>query len=465
MGSGGDSPVEITNALLFATFWGNALNILYVAIGLGLVIFFHEMGHFAVAKWCNVRVERFSMGFGPILWSFKIGETEYAFSLIPFGGYVKMLGQDDMDPSQLTSEEIAEDPRAYSSKSVPQRMAIISAGVIMNVITGMLFYALAFGYGVRANPPKIGTVRVGMPAWKAGLRQGDEITSINGREMESYRDIQMAIALSDGDVEILAKRNGKALGSLALAPDRRGTRPVIGIGPAIGRKLIEPPPDSEISVTVPGTPADRAKKPGFKPGDDIAYVDDVKINGFATLQRVLAEKRNMAVVFRVRRAGGPEGEYVKIKVDTNPFRTLGLSMDIGEVAAIRSGSPATRAVLHTSEKKTRKIKLQAGDKITEVNGKPLGKKLNPLRLPDLFETAARNRDTVELKVLRKEWGDLPKRVTVKFQKNDPVIPAWTEQPTVPGAPLSIPSLGIAFHMIPTVIKVDSDSPAGRAVIK
>ncbi|MBW3541860.1 MAG: site-2 protease family protein, partial [Planctomycetes bacterium] len=71
------------------------LNILWVALGLGLVIFFHELGHFAVAKWCNVNVERFSIGFGPVLWSFKKGETEYALSLIPFGGYVKMLGQDD----------------------------------------------------------------------------------------------------------------------------------------------------------------------------------------------------------------------------------------------------------------------------------------------------------------------------------------------------------------------------------
>ncbi len=78
---------------------------LAVLIGIGLVIFFHELGHFAVAKWCDVYVERFSIGFGPILWSRKYGETEYALSAIPFGGYVKMLGQDDLDPSQFTSEE------------------------------------------------------------------------------------------------------------------------------------------------------------------------------------------------------------------------------------------------------------------------------------------------------------------------------------------------------------------------
>ena len=117
------------------------LNILSVVLGLGLVIFFHELGHFAVAKWCDVHVERFSIGIGPILWSRQKGETEYALSALPFGGYVKMLGQDDMDPNQMTSSEIAENPRSYSAKTVPQRMAIISAGVIMNVITGFMFFA------------------------------------------------------------------------------------------------------------------------------------------------------------------------------------------------------------------------------------------------------------------------------------------------------------------------------------
>ncbi|MCA9067128.1 MAG: site-2 protease family protein, partial [Planctomycetaceae bacterium] len=123
------------------------LSFAMVALGLGMVIFFHELGHFAVAKWCDVQVERFSIGFGPVIWSRTWGETEYALSAIPFGGYVKMLGQDDIDPGQETSTEIAENPRSYTAKSVPQRMAIISAGVIMNVITGFLFYVGAMWLG------------------------------------------------------------------------------------------------------------------------------------------------------------------------------------------------------------------------------------------------------------------------------------------------------------------------------
>src|SRR6056297_3370141 len=102
MDSQGDLPLELLAALPDLDF---LTNILRVAIGLSLVVFFHELGHYAVAKWCDVMVERFSIGFGPILFSRKWGETEYALSAIPFGGYVKMLGQDDMDSSQMTDEE------------------------------------------------------------------------------------------------------------------------------------------------------------------------------------------------------------------------------------------------------------------------------------------------------------------------------------------------------------------------
>jgi regulator of sigma E protease len=453
----------MTDTLLFADVLTTTLNILWVALGLGLVIFFHELGHFAVAKWCNVFVERFSIGFGPVLWSFKKGETEYAISLIPFGGYVKMLGQDDMDPSQLTSEEIAQDPRSYSAKSVPQRMAIISAGVIMNVITGMLFYATAFGMGVKANPPTIGSVRTGKPAWTAGLRPGDEVVSVNGREMESYRDVQMAIALSGGDVEMTFRRDGRNMEPITVTPDGKGTRRIIGILPALGTTLIEPPPKSEYTVTIPGTPAAAAKSPGFESGDTIFQIDDVPIPDFATLQRVLAEKRGQAVVFHVRRNGSHE--LAKIKVDRNPFRTLGLTMEIGEIVAVKKDSPAERITMTSGNNESTEVALQPGDKITQVYDLKLGKDLNPLKLPDRFEQAAREGKPVKIMVLRKEWGNEPKELTVEFRKSDPVVPAWTEQPVVEDTPLSIPSLGVAFHMIPTVIDVEQGSPAQKAGIK
>ncbi len=133
-----DLAFQLVAAIDFGGLFTKILNVLSVALGLGLVIFFHELGHFAVAKWCNVHVERFSIGIGPILWSRQKGETEYALSALPFGGYVKMLGQDDMDPNQMTSSEIAENTRSYSAKSVPQRMAIISARTEMAISSGVI---------------------------------------------------------------------------------------------------------------------------------------------------------------------------------------------------------------------------------------------------------------------------------------------------------------------------------------
>src|SRR5439155_10474132 len=105
-------------------------------LGIGFIIFIHELGHFFVAKWCDVHVQTFSLGFGPALpgCSFKRGETTYKIAALPLGGYVKMLGEGD------NAEDNEDDPRSFKNKSVGQRMMIISAGVIMNVILGCICF-------------------------------------------------------------------------------------------------------------------------------------------------------------------------------------------------------------------------------------------------------------------------------------------------------------------------------------
>src|SRR5262249_26245550 len=116
--------------LFFVSRYLDLATVVRAAAGLGLVIFIHELGHFLVAKWCDVHVETFSIGFGPALpgCSFQRGETTYMIALFPLGGYVKMMGEG------TESEEDENDPRSFKNKPVGQRMAIISAGVIMNVI-------------------------------------------------------------------------------------------------------------------------------------------------------------------------------------------------------------------------------------------------------------------------------------------------------------------------------------------
>lgn len=417
-------------------------NILIVALGLGLVIFFHELGHFAVAKWCDVNVERFSIGFGPILLSWKWGETEYALSLIPFGGYVKMLGQDDADPSQLTSEEVAEDPRSYIAKNVPQRMAIISAGVIMNIITGMLFFAYAFQVGIQVPPSELGTVITGKPAWKAGMQEGDRITSINGRDASTFGDIIRATALSSSDyLDVEAVRYTGETFSARIYPEMNGTRREIGVEPIRGLQLIPAELAPKGNATLAGSAA-RGAKPAFEPSDRIVAVDGEELKGFAELQNMLAKKRDQTVTFRVTR-GQKSKEELDITVGPQGFRTLGLWMDIGQTEAIQVGSPAEKAG----------FKLE--DKIVSIEDLDVGKDINPLTLPDFF--AERAGQEVRVVVVREEKGSGAKNHELTITPKE--TPGWIERPSSPNAPLSVPSIGVAFHIIPTVLKVEEGSPA------
>lgn len=429
-----------------AAMLGVGLNILYVVLGLGLVIFFHELGHFAVAKWCNVYVERFSIGFGPILWSRKKGETEYALSVIPFGGYVKMLGQDDMDPSQLTSDEIAEDPRSYSAKPVYQRMAIISAGVIMNVITGLLFFAAAFGLGVEQPPAILGGVQPGLPAWKTGLSYGDRITAINDREVDSFGDIMRGVALSSGTLHVEGVRPDGTTFDVSMTPDASGTRRMIGAAPPRSVDLLYFEKEEVVPV-LPDTPAAEAS-PAFQAGDVIRRVGDTDVASFAQLQDILSARRDETLEFSVEHRGG-DGELTKIEVPPHPFRTLGLQMDIGPIAAIRENSPAAKAG------------LQPGDKITHVNGQDVGHDIDPLRLPD--HLASLHGQAVAIKVKRKMKGAEEEELAVNLVPDNKA--GWVESPAGEGVPLSAPAIGIAYPLIPTVIYVKEDSPAAEAEIQ
>lgn len=419
------------------------INFMYVALGLGLVIFFHELGHFAVAKWCDVYVERFSIGFGPVIWSFKRGETEYALSAVPFGGYVKMLGQDDIDPSQLSSEEIAQDPRSYSAKSVPQRMAIISAGVIMNIITGLMFFAIAFNFGVDSPPSVLGAVNAESPAWIAGMRTGDRIEELNGKPISEWGDIKLGVALSSGDVTVKGVHNDGTPFDFSITPDESGTVRVLGVGQPQGLRLVTPQLESD-KPTFAGMSADEA---GFKPGDLIRQVEDVELTTFADMQDLLARRRAETLTFYVEREG--EQDLVPLKVGANPFRTLGLRMDIGPVSAIVNDSPAAKSG------------LQVGDKITQIDGREVGKTINPLRVPDVLADLAGTE--IEIEVLRQDDSGGRTRKTILITPED--RPGWIERPSNVDIPLSAPAIGIAFNVIPLVLEVADDSAARKEGIE
>ena len=168
-----------------------------IFIGFSFIIFFHELGHFAVAKWAGVRVERFAVGFFRELFGFTYGETRYSFNILPLGGYVKMLGQEDFELDTTGDLQVRDDPRSFANKSVGKRMAIVSAGVIMNLILAGLLFMIVFMVGMRVAAPTIGAVLPDAPAARAGLLPGDRITAIDGKEVNEFKDISMEVVLAE----------------------------------------------------------------------------------------------------------------------------------------------------------------------------------------------------------------------------------------------------------------------------
>jgi membrane-associated protease RseP (regulator of RpoE activity) len=245
--------------------------------GIGFIIFVHELGHFAVAKWCDVHVLTFSIGFGPAIpgCSFKRGETTYKIGLLPLGGYVNMVGEGP------DAEEAEDYPRSFKNKSVGQRMAIISAGVIMNVLFGILAFIFVFRtHGVERTDAVVGSVSPGSPAWQAGVHPGWKIIQIGNNDHPFFEDLRTKVALSGKGEKIpfvfLDPETGKKI-SLELEP-RRGANnlnPVIGVV-APGRLELLPPTYKKIFAHPYGdhSPAAYARVLALGPGDVVLRATD-----------------------------------------------------------------------------------------------------------------------------------------------------------------------------------------------
>ncbi|WP_456380349.1 RIP metalloprotease RseP [Hydrogenimonas sp.] len=202
---------------------------------LSFLIFFHELGHFLFARLFGVYVERFSIGFGKVVFSKVVGGTEYALSAVPLGGYVKMKGQDDSDPTK-----ISHDPDSYTAKPPWQRILILLGGPLFNFLLAFfLYYAIAL-MGANAYKPVIGTVQENSPAQQAGLQKGDRIIAINDEKIEIWDELSDIISHSSGPLEMLVDHNG-TLRSVVVTPrvleaknifGETVKRRMVGIGPA-----------------------------------------------------------------------------------------------------------------------------------------------------------------------------------------------------------------------------------------
>lgn len=179
---------------------------------LSAMIFFHELGHYAAARFFGVYVEIFSIGFGKRLFSFNWLDTRWQISAIPLGGYVKMKGQDDLDPGAISA-----DADSYNAKKPWQRIIILLAGPIANfALAWVLFLAIASG-GPKTLSPIIGNVVKNSPAYEAGLQSGDKVISINGEKISTWNELSDLIKDSAGSLSVHIER-GENIHTIILSP-------------------------------------------------------------------------------------------------------------------------------------------------------------------------------------------------------------------------------------------------------
>lgn len=243
-----------------------------VAVLIGVLITIHEFGHLIVAKLARIPVESFSIGFGPVILRRRIGETEYRLSLVPLGGYIKMVGEDS--PAQ----------GGFSSKPVGIRVAVVGAGPLFNLGLGfVLIVVMYLIFGVTSVPPLV-TPLAGSGAVRAGLQPGDRIVAVAGETVPDFAVLERILTARRGEeVEIRFFRGDSALALSYLVPDSLELEPFI------------PPVIDRVRA---GSPAARI---GLKPGDRIVMVAGVEVRSWEEVVSVIREHGGVPIELRWQR--------------------------------------------------------------------------------------------------------------------------------------------------------------------
>jgi RIP metalloprotease RseP len=331
--------------------WEGLPSAFLTIFGIGFIIFIHELGHFLVAKWCDVHVLTFSIGFGPAIpgCSFKRGETTYKIALLPLGGYVNMVGEG------TDAEEDEDYPRSFKNKTVGQRMAIISAGVIMNVILGAICFIFVYRtHGVERTRAIVGVVDPGGVAWAEGLRSGEKVVQIDDNKNPNFEDLKATVTLSSKGkpvvFHLLDPAHPDRERDLKLEP-RRGEgqmSPMIGVAPQTRLELRDPEYRKyQARPYQRNSAAAAARVVDLKPGDVVVSATDpddaskrtpLKANSTTAgwLGELTDRMRRLAgepMTLEVRRKGRTESDTVELPAE---------GFELGDASVGTSDLPASR---------------------------------------------------------------------------------------------------------------------------
>jgi regulator of sigma E protease len=303
---------------------------------LGVLIIVHELGHFFMARLAGVGVERFSIGFGPVLWRFRGKETEYCLSLIPMGGYVKMMG-DDENPLEGGKAATINPAKAFNGKPLIARFLIVFAGPAMNFVLAVLIAALMFTtIGRPVAPAVVGRVTEGGPAAQAGLTTGERIVAVDGRPVLYWEDLARVVQSAGGRTLQVTIRGTAVERTVALTPVQAKRKDLFGDDQTVWEIGAAPYLPAAIGDTVAGDPADKA---GLKPGDIVVAVEGQPVLSWDELAERIHQRAGQPTRFEVKRGTEAVSLTVTPKKGKIPGPD-GKEMEVGLVG-IRPGGAAT----------------------------------------------------------------------------------------------------------------------------
>ncbi len=321
-----------------------AYKVVAFALTLGILVVIHELGHYAVARLAGVKVLRFSVGFGRIVWSRRLGRdgTEWALSAIPLGGYVKMS---DEREGEVNAADL---PRAFNRQSVGKRIAIVIAGPLANLLLAVVLFAATFVAGVPGQRAVLAEPPAGTAAARAGLHGGDVVSAIDGTPVGSWQELRWRLIQSQGgaSVALAAGRDGGPgdpvahvlpIDGVATADWEQGPMAALGLKQDLGQPLVD--------QVLPGRPAERA---GLRAGDRIVAIDGAPVRSPSDVAQLTNARPGDALAFRYQRGDAvAEAQLIPETVDNGGRRVgvVGLRLRVDPAVAASLGVVVRYGVL------------------------------------------------------------------------------------------------------------------------